>query len=47
MGKATEEEVYSICIYSGGGITREEGFRLSHKERKQIMKILKDKNTPS
>ena len=46
-GRSIEEEIYSICIFSQGGITREEAFRLSPRERKDILKIIKKMNSPS
>jgi len=41
-GKQISQSVYEICIY-GNGITREEAFNMTYKERKMICKIIDKK----
>lgn len=36
------DTIYRICWYMRGSISREDGWRLSHKERKIIGKIIED-----
>lgn len=38
--KALDREIYEICWYMRGGITREEAWALSFQERKTISKIV-------
>lgn len=39
-GNAIEKELYDICWYMRGSITREDAFRLTRKERKHIKEII-------
>lgn len=41
QSKALTEEIYEICWYMRGGVTREEAWHLSHNERKIIAEQIK------
>lgn len=36
------DQIYDICWYMRGGVTREEAWQLSLRERKKIMKLIKE-----
>ena len=40
--KKITHSIYQICIY-GNGITREEAFQMTYKERKIFLSILEEK----
>lgn len=39
--RAMEKEIYNICWYMRGGVTREEAWHLSYSERQTISSIIK------
>lgn len=40
--RALTDQIYEICWYMRGGVSREEAWQLSHRERKKIMKLIKE-----